>query len=70
MLHCTDIANQNSPLNRNLRHPNIVTMVAYAVVDASLYIVMEYVDGPNLDEVIFGTSHQVCSLQLAMLHAC
>ena len=51
------------PFIRKLHHPNIVTMMAYyAVADDVLYIVMEYVAGPNLDEVIFGTSYQVCHI--------
>src|SRR5512134_3874798 len=32
----------------NLRHPNIVQMFDYAIVDESPYLVMEYIPGPSL----------------------
>jgi tRNA A-37 threonylcarbamoyl transferase component Bud32 len=32
----------------DLRHPNIVQMLEYAVVDESPYLVMEYIPGPSL----------------------
>ena len=37
-----------------IRHPNIVQIMAVSILKNSIYIVSEYIDGLNLDDVIFG----------------
>ena len=37
-----------------IRHPNIVQIIAVSILTNSLYIVSEYINGLNLDEVLFG----------------
>ena len=37
-----------------IRHPNIVQIMGVSLLKNSLYIVSEYIDGSNLDELLFG----------------
>lgn len=37
-----------------IRHPNNVQIVAVSILKNSIYIVLEYIAGLNLDHVIFG----------------
>jgi serine/threonine protein kinase/Cdc6-like AAA superfamily ATPase len=50
-----------------LRHPNIVRVLGKGEVDKRPFMVMEYVDGPNLDRVItlLGTLDSNISMQIA-----
>ena len=37
-----------------IRHPNIVQIMVVFILKNSIYIVAEYIEGLNLDEVLFG----------------
>lgn len=37
-----------------IRHPNIVQIMAVSILKNSIYIVAEYIEGLNLDELLFG----------------
>ena len=39
---------------RLLKHPNIVTLLGYATAANEIVIIMNYIRGKNLDELIFG----------------
>ena len=39
---------------RNLKHPNIVQLHGYAISGDELVLVMNYVDGYNLEKILFG----------------
>ena len=36
-----------------LKHPNIVTLFGYGMSEMEIVLVMEYIDGKNLHELIF-----------------
>ena len=38
---------------RKLRHPNIITLMAYSISENQLHIVTNYVEGPTLDKLLF-----------------
>lgn len=40
-------------VNASIRHPNIVLLMGYNVEGSELQLVSEYVDGPNLEQVLF-----------------
>ena len=39
---------------RMLKHPNIVAFIGYATSEAELVLVMEFIEGTNLHQLIFG----------------
>ena len=41
---------------RDLHHPNIVNLLAYAIDEEQVVLVTNYVDGTNLERVIFSKS--------------
>lgn len=49
-------------LNAVLRHPNIVTLMAFTIDKNVVCLVTEFVDGSNLDDVLFDPD---CSIQLS-----
>ena len=36
-----------------LKHPNVVTLFGYGMSEMEIVLVMEYIDGKNLHELIF-----------------
>ena len=46
---------------RNLKHPHIVSLLAYCVNNENLILVMNYVDGSNLDTLIF-SKNRACEV--------
>lgn len=36
-----------------MRHPNIVLLMGYVATDTVIKIVMAYIDGPNLFDLLF-----------------
>ena len=43
-------------------HPNIVQIMAVSILTNSIYIVSEYINGLNLDEVLFGEDEEFTKL--------
>ena len=41
-----------------IRHPNIVQIMAVSILKNSIYVVSEYINGRNLDEVLFGEGQE------------
>ena len=39
---------------RMLKHPNIVAFIGYATSETELVLVMEFIEGTNLHQLIFG----------------
>ena len=39
---------------RDLKHPNIVQLLAYAICEEEIVLVTNFVDGNNLDKILFG----------------
>lgn len=38
---------------RNLKHPNIINLIGYAVTDEQVVIVTNFINGNNLDKILF-----------------
>lgn len=58
-----------------LKHPNIVSLLGYTKSVDEIILIMNYIDGDNLDRMIFGTreKREVCTVLLhapALIHAC
>lgn len=58
-----------------LKHPNIVSLLGYTKSVDEIILIMNYIDGDNLDRMIFGTreKREVCAVLLdapALIHAC
>lgn len=47
---------QEVKTNSHIRHPNIVLLMGYSILADSLYLLTEFINGPNLDDVLFGDS--------------
>lgn len=47
-----------------IRHPNIVEIIAVSILKNSIYIVSEYINGRNLDEVLFGEDEESTKLTI------
>ena len=41
-----------------IRHPNIVQIMAVPILKNSIYIVSEYIEDLNLDELLFGEDEE------------
>lgn len=41
------------PLPRRMRHPNIVLLMGYIATKTVMKIVMSFIDGPNLYDLVF-----------------
>lgn len=39
--------------NRDIRHPNIVRLFGYCLNEEDVVLIMNYVDGSNLDKLLF-----------------
>ena len=46
-------------IHSRIRHPNIVQIMAVANTNQSVLIISEYIQGPNLEEVIFGENKHI-----------
>ena len=46
-------------IHSRIRHPNIVQIMAVANTNQSVLIISEYIQGPNLEEVIFGEKKHI-----------
>lgn len=42
---------------RDLNHPNIITLFAYCITREEVVLVMNYVNGSNLDKLLFSRLH-------------
>lgn len=47
-----------------IRHPNIVQIMAVSILKNSIYVVLEYINGRNLDEVLFGEGEESTKLTI------
>ena len=47
-----------------VRHPNIVQIMAVSILKNSIYVVSEYINGRNLDEVLFGEGEESTKLTI------
>jgi len=47
-----------------IRHPNVVQIMAVSILKNSIYIVSEYIEGLNLDDVIFGDGERSTTITL------
>ena len=47
-----------------IRHPNIVQIMAVSILKNSIYVVSEYINGRNLDEVLFGEGEESTKLTI------
>lgn len=47
-----------------IRHPNVVQIMAVSILKNSIYIVSEYIEGLNLEEVIFGDGERSTTITL------
>lgn len=45
-------------VHTRVRHPNIVQLMAYCTEVDNLHLVSDFVNGPNLEEVIFGSQYE------------
>lgn len=50
-------------LHSQLRHPNIVLPLAYAIQNSRLYLVTELIDGDTLDNILFGEKREPMNMQ-------
>lgn len=41
-------------VNSHISHPNIVMLIGYSIEADHLYLLTELIQGPNLDEIVFG----------------
>ena len=50
--------------HRQLKHPNIVSLMGYTKNDDEIILIMNYVDGNNLDRLLFDKreKREVCTL--------
>ena len=58
---------------RKLRHPNIITLMAYSINEHELHIVTNFVEGKTLDKLIFGKDSEevingICTQLLVNYH--
>ena len=52
------VVKQEMLIHRTLKHPNIVTFLGASIGKDNLYIISEYVDGGNLEDVLFDPETQ------------
>ena len=51
-------------IHSQLNHPNIISLLGYTKSDQEIILIMNYVDGNNLDRMIFGSKdkREVCTM--------
>ena len=46
---------------RHSTHPNIISLLGYTVTEDEVILIMNFVDGSNLDQMLFGIQRGQCS---------
>lgn len=53
-------------IHNGIRHPNILQLMAFATELSKLYLVMEFVEGNNLDDLLFGSEIEGSIMSIPM----